>query len=111
VSVVLEATTKPERSRAVASAIAVSLGELLPRRLRVKAPNDVMLDGRKLAGVLIEQADGLAVIGVGINVGQERFEGELAQTAVSLMQAGVSRDRMDILELVLPVIVDAWKGD
>jgi BirA family biotin operon repressor/biotin-[acetyl-CoA-carboxylase] ligase len=111
VSVVLEATTKPERSRAVASAIAVALGELLPRRLRVKAPNDVMLDGRKLAGVLIEQADGLAVIGVGINVGQERFEGELAQTAVSLMQAGVSRDRMDILELVLPVIVDAWKGD
>ena len=71
-------------------------------------PNDVCLDGRKLAGVLIEQADGVAVIGVGINVGQTHFEGELAETAISLHQAGISRDRMEVLEGVLPGIVAAW---
>ena len=107
-SVVLPATTQPERSRAVASGIAVALGDVLPRRLRVKAPNDVLLDGRKLAGVLIEQSDGIAVIGVGINVGQTHFEGELAETAISLHQAGISRDRMEVLEGVLPGIIAAW---
>ena len=70
-SVVLLATTQPERSRDIAAGIAVGLGEWLPRKLRIKAPNDVMIGNQKLAGVLIEQADGLAVIGVGINVGQE----------------------------------------
>ena len=107
-SVVLPATTLPERSRDIADAIAVGLGQWIPRRLRVKAPNDVCLDGRKLAGVLIEQADGVAVIGVGINVGQTHFEGELTETAISLHQAGISRDRMEVLERVLPGIVAAW---
>ena len=107
-SVVLPATTLPERSRDIADAIAVGLGQWIPRRLRVKAPNDVCLDGRKLAGVLIEQADGVAVIGVGINVGQTHFEGELTETAISLPQAGISRDRMEVLERVLPGIVAAW---
>ncbi len=107
-SLVLPATTKPERSRDIAAAIAVGLGAWLPRQLRIKAPNDVMLDGRKLAGVLIEQADGLAVIGVGINVGQESFGGELADTAISMRMAGADADRIDVLEAVLPLIVQAW---
>jgi BirA family biotin operon repressor/biotin-[acetyl-CoA-carboxylase] ligase len=108
-SIVLPATKRPETSREVASAIAVALGALLPRRLRVKAPNDVLLDGRKLAGVLIEQADGLAVIGVGINVGHVDWPPELQSSAISLHDAGVSTDRMGVLELVLPAVVEAWQ--
>lgn len=107
-SLVLPATTQSERSRDIAAGIAVGLGQWLPRKLRIKAPNDVMLGNQKLAGVLIEQSDGLAVIGVGINVGQECFEGNLAETAVSLRQAGVLCDRMEVLERVLPLIVQAW---
>ncbi|MDP6601954.1 MAG: hypothetical protein QGH76_06620, partial [Phycisphaerales bacterium] len=67
------------------------------------------LDGRKLAGVLIEQADGLAVIGVGINVGHVDWPPELQDHAISLQDAGVSTDRMGVLELVLPAIVQAWQ--
>jgi BirA family biotin operon repressor/biotin-[acetyl-CoA-carboxylase] ligase len=37
---------------------------------RIKWPNDVMLDGRKVAGVLGELRDGLVVLGIGINVNQ-----------------------------------------
>jgi BirA family biotin operon repressor/biotin-[acetyl-CoA-carboxylase] ligase len=42
--------------------------------LRIKAPNDVLLDGRKVSGILIESPGGLApakdhlIIGIGINV-------------------------------------------
>jgi len=107
-SVVLPATRRPERSRDVAAAIVVALSKWVPRALTVKAPNDVMYRGRKLAGVLIEQSDGLAVIGVGIKVGQESFGGELAATAISMRMAGADADRIDVLEAVLPLIVQAW---
>ncbi len=38
--------------------------------MALKWPNDVLLDGRKLAGVLAQRtADGSVVVGIGINVG------------------------------------------
>jgi BirA family transcriptional regulator, biotin operon repressor / biotin---[acetyl-CoA-carboxylase] ligase len=58
---------------------------------KVKWPNDIHVEGRKLAGVLIEARpqDGWAVIGVGLNVAiaEEEFPAELQETATSL--AGV----------------------
>jgi BirA family transcriptional regulator, biotin operon repressor / biotin---[acetyl-CoA-carboxylase] ligase len=54
----------------------------------VKWPNDVLLDGRKLAGVLIEARpqDGWAVIGIGLNLSIEphEFPADLRQPATSL---------------------------
>lgn len=54
----------------------------------VKWPNDILLEGRKLAGVLIEARpqDGWAVIGVGLNLAIDRdeFPEELRETATSL---------------------------
>jgi len=56
-------------------AVGVSLAESLDARVRLKWPNDLLLDDRKLAGILIETAtfaDGrderYAVVGVGINI-------------------------------------------
>jgi BirA family biotin operon repressor/biotin-[acetyl-CoA-carboxylase] ligase len=55
---------------------------------QVKWPNDVWLEGRKLAGILIEAKpqDGWAVIGVGLNltIAPEEFPADLRQPAVSL---------------------------
>ena len=54
----------------------------------VKWPNDVLVDGRKLAGVLIEARprDGWAVIGVGLNltIAPDEFPEELRETATSV---------------------------
>jgi BirA family biotin operon repressor/biotin-[acetyl-CoA-carboxylase] ligase len=54
----------------------------------IKWPNDVWIEGRKCAGVLIEARpqDGWAVIGVGLNVSIEpdEFPEELRETATSL---------------------------
>lgn len=107
-SVVLPATEQPDRSAAVARAIVNALEPLVPGRLSVKHPNDVLLDGCKLAGVLIEQADGRAVIGIGINVAQTTWPEDLAETAISLRQGGVAIERLDALERVLPGVVRAW---
>jgi BirA family biotin operon repressor/biotin-[acetyl-CoA-carboxylase] ligase len=70
-------------------AICAAAEELRPGiACKVKWPNDVWLDGRKLAGVLIEAKpqDGWAVIGVGLNLTIEpgEFPAELRQPAISL---------------------------
>jgi BirA family transcriptional regulator, biotin operon repressor / biotin---[acetyl-CoA-carboxylase] ligase len=54
----------------------------------VKWPNDVLVDGRKLAGVLVEARpqDGWAVVGVGLNltISPEELPPELQDKAVSI---------------------------
>ncbi|MEO8654213.1 MAG: biotin--[acetyl-CoA-carboxylase] ligase [Ramlibacter sp.] len=56
-------------------AVGVSLAESLHPRIRLKWPNDLWLDDRKLAGILIETATTgpgvrYAVVGVGINLAE-----------------------------------------
>ena len=60
----------------------------------IKLPNDVQIDGRKVAGVLVEmraqeKAAHLAVAGIGVNVNQSRgdFPSELQSMAISLAMA------------------------
>jgi len=59
---------------------------------KVKWPNDIHVEGRKLAGVLIEARpqDGWAVIGIGLNLSirQEEFPSELQKTTISLFNPG-----------------------
>jgi BirA family biotin operon repressor/biotin-[acetyl-CoA-carboxylase] ligase len=63
----------------------------------IKWPNDTIVGGRKLAGVLIERRGGLAVIGIGINVSQAAFPVEIASRATSLAILGASVDRLEVL--------------
>jgi BirA family transcriptional regulator, biotin operon repressor / biotin---[acetyl-CoA-carboxylase] ligase len=69
----------------------------------LKWPNDVLVDDRKLAGLLVERverADGAgAVIGIGINVSQRHEELPLA-SATSLLLEGATPDRTDLLRAV-----------
>jgi len=59
---------------------------------KVKWPNDIHVDGRKLSGVLIEARpqDGWAVIGIGLNltISREEFPPELQDSAISLSNSG-----------------------
>ncbi len=56
----------------VAAAEAIEVATTLSAQ--VKWPNDVLLDRRKVAGVLAEARDGAVVLGIGINVNQTRAE-------------------------------------
>ena len=57
---------------------------------QVKWPNDVWIDRRKVAGILIEgrPQEGWAVLGIGLNVTTDSFPPELADIATSLRLAG-----------------------
>jgi BirA family biotin operon repressor/biotin-[acetyl-CoA-carboxylase] ligase len=50
-------------------------------------PNDVLLNGRKCAGILVQLHDGVLTAGIGINVNHTSFPEELAMTATSLRLA------------------------
>ena len=57
--------------------------------VRLKWPNDLLLEGRKLGGILAESdASGAVVVGLGLNVRQEAFPDEICDTATSLVGGG-----------------------
>lgn len=79
--------------------------------VQLKWPNDVLIGGRKLAGVLVEQHHSamgpLAVIGIGMNVGLSA-EQLPVQTATSLRVAGAAPTDRNILAGRIVGEVVAW---
>ena len=73
----------------------------------LKWPNDLIIRGKKAGGILTEMhaEPGLVrfvVVGIGLNVNQERFSGELAGLATSLRQeTGKPQSRMELLVRLL----------
>ncbi len=100
--------TEPARPEALAIAAAVGAAvaaeSLLGRGVGIKWPNDVVVDGRKLAGILIEQWGGRAVIGIGLNVTQTSWPPRLAERAVSLAQLGAACTRLDALAALVRAV-------
>ncbi|HWD41900.1 MAG TPA: biotin--[acetyl-CoA-carboxylase] ligase [Fimbriimonas sp.] len=71
---------------AVALAVASSI------HCQLQWPNDLVIEGKKVGGILTElkQAEGLGLVplvGIGINLNQDRFPAEIEDRAVSLHQA------------------------
>jgi BirA family transcriptional regulator, biotin operon repressor / biotin---[acetyl-CoA-carboxylase] ligase len=68
-------------------AIIQALEQLTPElssRLQIKWPNDIWLDGRKLAGILSEVTDGVVIVGIGLNRQADFRATALADRAISL---------------------------
>ncbi len=74
---------------AVPLAVCETAEAVAPVRCQVKWPNDVWIDERKVAGVLVEARpdEDWAVVGVGLNVAitDEEFPPELRETAIALL--------------------------
>jgi BirA family biotin operon repressor/biotin-[acetyl-CoA-carboxylase] ligase len=75
----------------------------------VKWPNDVWIDRRKVAGILIEgrPQEGWAVVGIGINVTTDSFPTELADIATSLQLAGYDTTTATVLAELLAAL-ERW---
>ena len=89
--------------------------ETLGVRADLKWPNDLLVDGRKVSGILVEsrrgpEGDDAAVIGVGVNVAQaaEDFPPELRATATSLALAGVTTTREEVAARFLDALEPLW---
>lgn len=111
-SLILRPGKKPleagQISFVAAVALAEALKELLPSSVHValKWPNDVLLQGKKSAGILIESEDGFVIAGIGVNVAHA------PEGAGSLNSFGVAADAGLVLEKLaarLMSLYDLWQ--
>ena len=100
-----------ERHSLLPIAVALAVCEACEREggvtqgCEIKWPNDVWIDGRKVAGILIEgrPQDGWAVVGIGLNVAiaEADFPEELRETATSLLIASGCADSAGMTEALV----------
>jgi len=105
----------PELSLVASLAAAEAIEGATGLTAQVKWPNDVMLNRRKVAGILSELSDGTVVVGIGINVNQTREELPLdAPTPAGSLRTltGSAYDRAQLLGSLffrLERIYDGWR--
>jgi BirA family biotin operon repressor/biotin-[acetyl-CoA-carboxylase] ligase len=68
-------------------AAALAVQEAAGREVRIKWPNDILADGRKLAGILCEAGADALLAGFGVNCLQVSFPPEIAGSACSILTA------------------------
>jgi BirA family biotin operon repressor/biotin-[acetyl-CoA-carboxylase] ligase len=88
----------------VGVAVADVMSKYCPGRVRLKWPNDVLIDGRKICGILTEmrtRADRVhfIIVGIGVNINMRKldFPREIRETATSLrIWTECEIDRLDV---------------
>jgi BirA family transcriptional regulator, biotin operon repressor / biotin---[acetyl-CoA-carboxylase] ligase len=106
----------PQLSLVAAVAVAETVEDATGLAAQVKWPNDVMVNRRKVAGILAELSDGAVVVGIGLNVNQTRDElpADAPTRAASLRSlTGVTYPRATLLGSLLlrfERAYDAWLG-
>lgn len=138
-SVLLRPTFSPDKAPPITLASAVATADAVEIVTGVKPtlkwPNDLLLDGKKLSGILTEISAEISadtrkiswiVLGVGLNVNTKEFPPELKTTATSLrLYTGRCHPRELLLATILErlehwftvltvkgaaVVIDAWKA-
>ncbi|MCC7047915.1 MAG: biotin--[acetyl-CoA-carboxylase] ligase [Alphaproteobacteria bacterium] len=111
-----------ELSFVAALGVGGAVGALVPPRveMRYKWPNDVLLNDRKVAGILLESSArpdhsiDFVVLGVGINVLSQPEEARFPATSLKAEGAGAEADAAAVLESFarhFRAWVDRWRGE
>lgn len=96
----------PELGFVAAVAVASTLDRFLPEgTIGLKWPNDVLARGAKIAGLLVEQADGMAILGMGINLAAAPADTPYPATTLAACGAVVTPEMA--LERLLEALGDA----
>jgi BirA family transcriptional regulator, biotin operon repressor / biotin---[acetyl-CoA-carboxylase] ligase len=94
----------PELSLVAGNACAEAIAAVTGLTPSIKLPNDVLIGGRKVAGILAEAREDRVVLGIGINVnaavGQLPSDADTPPTSLSV-EAGRSFDRAALLVALL----------
>lgn len=104
----------PELSLIAGGAVAEAIAEVTGIEPAIKFPNDVLISGRKVAGILAEASGGRVVLGIGVNVNQteEQLPVETPMSPTSLrLESGEAIDRAQLLVAILAQLeraYDAW---
>jgi len=100
---------RPEETKAHWPRLALATGLAVAESLEefgctagIKWPNDVWIEQRKVAGILVEAGADFVIVGIGINVHTTEFPAEIADSATSLQLAlGRAPGRERVLEAAI----------
>jgi BirA family biotin operon repressor/biotin-[acetyl-CoA-carboxylase] ligase len=112
VSVIMRTSLPPARRATLSLLAGVAVAETLRTAgvtAKLKWPNDALVNGKKIAGVLLEAYGDAVVVGIGINVAREAVPPALEERATSVAQAGGVPDRELILHALLRAL-DDWRS-
>jgi BirA family transcriptional regulator, biotin operon repressor / biotin---[acetyl-CoA-carboxylase] ligase len=116
-SIVMRPRLEPARLPGLSLAAAVAVAEALTRTAgvtpRLKWPNDVLVGGRKLAGILLETRlsgeQATTILGIGVNLSQRVFPADLVAKATSVwLVSGRLVDRDSLLAGLLDALGE-WR--
>lgn len=99
---ILRLELPPQRVPAVTLALGVAVADVIQLRTGLECdlrwPNDVLVNGRKVCGILTQLHNGAILAGVGLNVNQTEFPAELRGIATSLrIESGEEYEREALL--------------
>jgi BirA family biotin operon repressor/biotin-[acetyl-CoA-carboxylase] ligase len=108
-SVVLRPPVPTEALPVLTLALGLATAEAIARstdlRCDLRWPNDVMLNGKKVAGILVQLVDTCCIAGIGINVNHRSFPPDLASVATSLhLETGKQYSREQLLINLLQAV-------
>ena len=82
-----------------------AVNQVIPFPARLKWPNDLLLNGKKIAGVLCENhstQSPAVIIGIGINVNNSQFPSEIKDIATSLkLETGLEINRTSLIKKLI----------
>ena len=100
----VEPARLPELSLVAGRAVAEAILEVTGVEPTIKFPNDVLIGGRKVAGILAESSEGRVVLGIGVNVNQteEQLPSDAQTEPTSLrLELGEQVNRVQLLAAIL----------
>lgn len=112
-SLLLKPSCMPDRASALTLVMALSVIEAIDEledfkgKCGIKWPNDIVINGRKICGILTEMSAEIdaihyVVTGVGINVNQTQFDQDIKGTATSLfLEGGNSVNRSKLIARIM----------
>jgi BirA family biotin operon repressor/biotin-[acetyl-CoA-carboxylase] ligase len=112
-SLALRPATPPERLPPLTLVVAEAVCDAVPVACAVRWPNDVVHDGRKLAGILAEVRDAAVVVGIGVNANlrEEDLPTGARVPATSLLVAsGAAVDRAELLAELLAAVERRYRA-
>jgi BirA family biotin operon repressor/biotin-[acetyl-CoA-carboxylase] ligase len=111
VSLLLRPMLPPGRAQLITFAAAIAMAEAVEKEtgldILIKWPNDLVLQGKKICGILLELSGDVetiayVVVGTGLNVGEKAYPPELSASAVSLQEVlGRKVERAPVLRSYL----------
>ncbi len=106
-SVLLRPPFPPRDYGKVSFAAVLAVGEALdsylpPQAIRLKWPNDVLVDGKKISGILLESIEGGLVVGIGINILRKPEHAQYPATCLA------DRGTVAISDQTIPAVLNSF---